>query len=102
MRRPGWASLRLPEVLPAFRAFVVQFVGKGRHEALQVGELQGRPDLFIRVLAERGQVHAEGTRKQNRVLFGGKTADGVRLKARLDTGGANRWDVERSCQNCSK
>lgn len=38
---------RLPEVLPAFCALVVQLMGKGRHEALQVGQLQRRPDLFI-------------------------------------------------------
>lgn len=76
MRRPEHHAC-LPQVLPAFRALVVQFIGKGRHEALQVGQLQGRPDLFIRVLAEWVQVHTEGTRKQNGVLFGGKTTDGV-------------------------
>lgn len=73
----GRRQPHLPEVLPALRALVVQLIGKSRHEVLQVSQLQGRPDFLVRVLAERVQVHAEGTRKQNRVLFREKAGDGM-------------------------
>ena len=47
---------------------MLQTGGQGSNEGLQVGELERRPQLLVRVLVEGVQVHSKRSGEQNRVL----------------------------------
>jgi hypothetical protein len=58
----------LPEILPTLRALEVQSCWLGAHKSVQVGQLQGPPNVLLRVTAKGVQVHTQGPREQDGIL----------------------------------
>ena len=61
-------SLAHTQIVATLGALEVKFVVLLHDEVLQVGQLDGVPELVVAVLRERVEIHANCARKNNRIL----------------------------------